>query len=92
MMFKKIAGLALSMLFIAGTATAAGEPKAQQAEEKAPEISEQQFQLEQQLMVDDLAKKLKLLGTAHDCAKDAKNAEALRKCSDALRQGITGQS
>ena len=101
-MFKKFAGFALIALFAASTVTAAEEAQKPEAqvdtdtiqlvEEQPSEISEQQFQLEQQIMVRDLAGKLTVIKTAHDCAEKAENIEALRQCADEFRDAILNQA
>jgi hypothetical protein len=58
------------------------------AETPEPEISEQQFELERQAMIDDLKEKLTVLGVAKDCAEAAKTPAALRQCTEAFRQAV----
>ncbi|MDR1647332.1 MAG: hypothetical protein LBR88_04760 [Zoogloeaceae bacterium] len=57
-------------------------------EAPVPEISEQQFQLERQAMIDDLTEKLKILGTTRECAVSTQNQADLRQCADAFREAI----
>jgi hypothetical protein len=105
-MFKKITGpslLSFSLLTLCLTGTASAED-AQKTEAEAnagqpitiqtttPEISEQQFQLERQIMINDLSRKLIVLGAAHDCAEKAEDVAALRQCTDVLRTAILDQS
>jgi hypothetical protein len=100
-MFVKTIAWILPALFCLGAGIAQSQESASPAktdsqagktvtvtETAVPEISEQQFELERQAMIDDLTEKLTVLGEARDCAEAAKAPAALRQCADAFRQAI----
>ena len=51
-------------------------------------IAEIEFQKQKKLMITDTARKVKLLQTAHDCAKKSRTEAAFKTCNDNLRTGI----
>jgi hypothetical protein len=101
-MLKKHIRYFLTALLFAAGGGAMGAENVQQApaipQEKAPaviapaepepEISEQQFELERQAMIDDLKEKLTVLGVAKDCAESAKTPAALHQCVESFRQAV----
>lgn len=78
--------LFVAILSLACSANATSEPIEPSA--SAPLLSENEFLLQKEYMIEDTANKVQVLQAAHDCAKAAETPAAFADCNKALREAI----
>ena len=72
-------------------AAIAEEIKATAIQVSTPQLSEDEFQAQRQLMIKDTAIKVEVLQTAHECAKASKTPADFAACNQQLREAILGK-
>lgn len=67
------------------------ETQATTIQVSTPQLSEDEFQAQRQLMIKDTATKVEVLQTAHECAKASKTPADFAACNQQLREAILGK-
>ncbi len=68
-----------------------GETQDTAMQVSTPQLSEDEFQAQRQLMIKDTAIKVEVLQTAHECAKASKTPADFAACNQQLREAILGK-
>jgi hypothetical protein len=70
----------------------AGQTESQPSEkEMAKPVSDDEFKTQREFMIKDTEEKIRILQTAHDCAKASSTSPELAECNRQFRDAILGK-